>query len=311
MTTKKQLLPAACRVALLLAPVLRLSAQDDTAAVDRLLAQVERATRALSGFRCEASRTNTSATRTATDVAQVAFLRPNFFRSVMKEGGGQRTYTTLSDGQPIYTVREKTYERTGTVSADTGGYHWYHNDLLVLLATGSTAKVFEELPMTPRKRLLPDETWEGESYRGAEFAVEGGYPITYKLYVGKDGLARRLVQTDANNGKPLVFDSQIRALDRTVAQSAADFSFQPGADLDGREAHVSHRARRPALRARSRDRPAKYGTTVLADYASLKPYDVHSCPTNILIDANGRIVHRSSGWNEAALRAALAQLGIK
>jgi hypothetical protein len=69
------------------------SAQDDPAAVDRLLQRAETAARALPGFRCEASRSNISVTRTATDVSQVAFLRPNFFRVVQKEGGGQRTYT--------------------------------------------------------------------------------------------------------------------------------------------------------------------------------------------------------------------------
>ena len=55
----------------------------------------------------------------------------------------------------------------------------------------------------------------------------------------------------------------------------------------------------------------KYGTAMQPDYATLQPYDVHSCPTNILLDAEGRIVFRSTGWDEAALRTALAKLGIK
>jgi len=50
---------------------------------------------------------------------------------------------------------------------------------------------------------------------------------------------------------------------------------------------------------------------MLADYASLQPYNVRACPTNILIDASGKIVYRAAGGNEAALRVALAQLGIK
>ena len=57
-------------------------------------------------------------------------------------------------------------------------------------------------------------------------------------------------------------------------------------------------------------RPAR-GGPMAADYASLQPYDVHECPTNILIDATGKIVYRSSGWNEPELRAALASVGIK
>jgi thiol-disulfide isomerase/thioredoxin len=384
-----------------------------TREADVLLQQVEQATRTLAGFRCEASRSNISATRTATDVAQVTFLRPNFFNVVMKEGGGQRTYSVQSDGQAIYTVMDKTYARSGRVAADASGYHWFHNDLLVLLATGSMARVFEELPMTPRKRVLPDETWEGASYRVVELAIGGGYPITYKLYVGQDGFAHRLVQTDENNGKPLIFDNAIRALEPLTGKTAADFAFNPPADVKERDrgataqrgvAEVAGpptgvvgamatefalptatgervtlaaarqgkkalllnfwfvhcppcRAEHPELEklyTELKDRglgllgiddqdtpedvtkywtgarltfptiltgpryerdPAtgrqKYGTTMLADYASLQPYDVHACPTNILIDAAGRIVFRSSGWNEPELRAALAQLGIK
>jgi len=38
----------------------------------------------------------------------------------------------------------------------------------------------------------------------------------------------------------------------------------------------------------------KYGTAMLADYASLQPYNVHECPTNILINADGQIVYRAS-----------------
>ncbi len=388
-------------------------AQDDTAAVDRLLQAAETAARALPGFRCEASRSNISATRTATDVAQVTFLRPNFFRVVMKEGGGQRTYTTTSDGTSLHLVMDKTYTRAGAVSADTGGYHWFHNDILVLMATGSFAKVFAELPMAPRKRLLPDEAWEGETYRVAELSVGGGYPIIYKLYFAKDGFARRVVQTDENNGKPLTYDSCIRALERTTGQTAADFAFKPAADLKERERGAPGsrgevagagpatgvvgamatefslptltgerltlaaarqgkkalllnfwfvhcppcRAEHPHLERlhqelkgqglavlgiddqdtaadslkywtgakltfptvltgpRYERDPAtgrqKYGTAMLADYASLQPYNVHECPTNILIDASGKIVYRASGWNEAALRTALTQLGIK
>jgi len=84
-----------------------------------LFGQVEAATRALPGFSCEVSRTLTTVTRSSTDVAQVTFLRPNFFKVVMKEGGGSRTYTTLSDGQSMFSVMDKTYARISPVSADT------------------------------------------------------------------------------------------------------------------------------------------------------------------------------------------------
>ena len=40
-------------------------------------------------------------------------------------------------------------------------------------------------------------------------------------------------------------------------------------------------------------------------------YSVDACPTNYLIDAKGKIVYRATGFNEKALRAALASLGIR
>jgi thiol-disulfide isomerase/thioredoxin len=44
----------------------------------------------------------------------------------------------------------------------------------------------------------------------------------------------------------------------------------------------------------------------------LDPYQVHACPTNILIDcATGKVISRLTGWNEAELRATLAGQGIK
>jgi thiol-disulfide isomerase/thioredoxin len=273
--------------------------------------------------------------------------------------------------------------------------------------------MFAELPMVPRKRLLPDETWEGENFRVVELAIAGGYPITYKLYLAADGLARRLVQIDENNGRPLTFDNCLRKFERGAgAVAAADFAFTPAADLKERE-RVSPsgrtataaatktgvvgamatdfslptpdggrisladarkgkkavllnfwfvhcppcRAEHPHLEKLHQELKGKglavlgiddqdtaadslkywtgarltfptvltgpryerdpatgrqrYGTAMLADYASLQPFDVHECPTNILIDDTGRIVYRSSGWNETELRAALAKLGLK
>lgn len=50
----------------------------------------------------------------------------------------------------------------------------------------------------------------------------------------------------------------------------------------------------------------------LPDYASLAPYGVRECPTNILIDtATGKVVYRATEWDETELRKALNKLGVR
>ena len=46
-------------------------------------------------------------------------------------------------------------------------------------------------------------------------------------------------------------------------------------------------------------------------YTLGKAYGVMAYPTNYLVDADGKIVWRSVGFNEEGLRAALANLGLK
>ena len=47
------------------------------------------------------------------------------------------------------------------------------------------------------------------------------------------------------------------------------------------------------------------------EYALAKSYGVEAYPTNYLVDADGKVVFRSVGFNEAGLKAALEKLGIK
>jgi hypothetical protein len=42
-----------------------------------------------------------------------------------------------------------------------------------------------------------------------------------------------------------------------------------------------------------------------------KQYRVDTYPTNFLIDAEGKIVYRSIGFDEAELKAALKKLGVE
>jgi len=48
-----------------------------------------------------------------------------------------------------------------------------------------------------------------------------------------------------------------------------------------------------------------------ADYTLGKAYGVKAYPTNYLIGADGKVLWRGVGFNEGALRGALAEAGIK
>lgn len=55
----------------------------------------------------------------------------------------------------------------------------------------------------------------------------------------------------------------------------------------------------------------QYGGPKMPDYASLTPYGVHECPTNVLLDENMKVVYVGLEWNEAELRNKLSELGVK
>lgn len=46
-------------------------------------------------------------------------------------------------------------------------------------------------------------------------------------------------------------------------------------------------------------------------YGVFKDYGVEAYPTNYLIDANGKVVFRSVGFDEKGLRKAIDELGLK
>ncbi len=54
-----------------------------------------------------------------------------------------------------------------------------------------------------------------------------------------------------------------------------------------------------------------YNGPKLPDWASLMPYGIQEYPTNVLLNAQGEVVYVATGWDEAGLRNALEQLGIK
>ena len=257
--------------------------------------------------------------------------------------------------------------------------------------------------------MLPDENWDGKSYRVIEAKIEGGYPIAYRLFVGPDLLVHRVVHEEENSGRTLKIESTARDILPNPPVKEGEFTFvaaagvkeqsstmplqpgefplvEPGAvavdfslatpsggKLALREALKGHkavllnfwfvhcppcRAEHPKLQKfyeRMRQKglevigiddqdtaeiSAKYlkgaglkfpvvltgprfhtdpktGETdyrgpMMPDYASLAPYGVHSCPTNVLVDsASGKVVYVSQGWNEKELVEALSRLGVR
>lgn len=192
---------------------------------ERLLRQVEAKTRSLKGFSCDftAQRTFTS-TKPGVKPIEVAqrmhfeFKRPNLF-SIVSEG-----YRSVSDGENLYWASKDGY--TETPVSKSFDYHWFNDDLLNILATGSfTAGV--RAPRAPALKMLPDETWAGSRYRVIEANVEGGYPIRYRLYVGDDLLVHRIIHEEAYDGRQTHIDSS--AL--TISSDTGPFSFTHGSEL--------------------------------------------------------------------------------
>lgn len=277
---------------------------------------------------------------------------------------------------------------------------------LLLLVDGSFEKAFE-LPVKPKLSMLPDEEWSGASYHDIDMALEGGFPIEYKIYVGSDNIVHRIVHTESNDQHPFIEDFMLTSFEADPKLDQASFHFAPlpgqklqdmseimkgetplisvGKEaspfslatpggprltltqaLAGKKALLLNfwfvhcppcRAEHPKLEQLYRefkdqgfdilsvddqDTPeavAKYWKGVgptfrtvlsgpmaaidpktgypdyrgpkLPDYASLDPYGVHECPTNILLNAQGEVVYVSTGWDERGLRDALSQLGIK
>lgn len=67
----------------------------------------------------------------------------------------------------------------------------------------------------------------------------------------------------------------------------------------------------PRFRTDPKTGETDYQGPMMPDYASLAPYGIRECPTNILIDTKtGKVVYVASGWDEAGLRKALADLGV-
>jgi len=377
-----------------------------------LLRQVEAKASRLKGFSCDVTAERIYPSAAAghpayhgKDQMHVEFARPNRF--VLDSGEGDGHVHFVSDGKSLYSTYGKTYSK-GEIDPKAQDFHWYHDDLLHLMVTGSFSQAVEA-PRPPILRMLPDQTWEGKSYRVIEAKIEGGYPITYRLFVGSDSFVHRIIHEEENSGRTLSIESWASAIVPNPPLGANHFTFaapagvkeqssamplqpgefpivKPGAvatdftlptpsggklalrdALKGSKAVLLNfwfvhcppcRAEHPHLQKfYEKMRPkgltvigiddqdeaelsAKYlkgaGVTfpvvltgprfhtdpktgqtdyrgpMMPDYASLAPYGIHSCPTNVLIDtASGKVVYVSQEWNEKALEDALTELGLQ
>lgn len=197
----------------------------DPSAAERLLRQAEERMRSLKGFSCDLVRRQTLSPKagTAREVEQrlhIEFTRPNFF--VIEAGKGDLAYRSISDGHNLYWVGKDGY--TETPVEKSFDYHWFSDDLLNLLATGTFVDGVRA-PRTPILKVLPNETWGGANYRVIEAKVGGGYPIAYRVYIGDDRLIHRIVHTEDYDGLRTIVDSSVTSLSPSVRTS---FAFTPG-----------------------------------------------------------------------------------
>jgi len=219
----------------LIALALMASAPDasDKEAV-KLLRQVEAKSKALKSFSCDlqAERIYPSAKADTppyhgVEKVHVEFARPNKF--VLTSTEGDRTSKSVSDGKNLFWVGKDMYTKS-EIDAKARNYHWYHDDLLLLLVTGSFVDAVEA-PRPPVLKMLPDEQWSGATYKVIDAQVGGGYPISYQLYVGSDLLVHRVVHKEMNMGRVLSIESTAPEIVANPAQKSELFTFTPTADL--------------------------------------------------------------------------------
>ncbi|RYG23575.1 TlpA family protein disulfide reductase [bacterium] len=379
---------------------------------EALLRQVEAKASRLKGFACDltAERTYPSARPNTApyhgvERLHVEFSRPNRF--AIDSGEGKSRYRSLSDGTNVFSIGQDSYSKD-KIDAKARDFHWYHDDLLLLMVTGSFAQAVEA-PRSPVLRLLPNATWKGKSYRVLEAKVGGGYPITYRLFVGPDLLVYRIIHEEANSGRTLTIDSSATNIVPNPPQKSGAFAFVPsagqkerssvfplqpgeyplvkpgavatdftlptpsGGKLSLRDAMKESKAvllnfwfvhcppcraehphlqkfyekmkpkglaviaiddqdtaaesakylkgagltfpvvlTGPRFRTDPKTGQPDYQGAMMPDYASLAPYGIRSCPTNVLIDSQtGKVVYLSQAWDEKALEEALAKLGVR
>ncbi len=381
----------------------------------RLLHQVEKKTQSLRGFKFHATDDREylygttagqppRAPYKAESTVELSFLRPNLFSGEEHESNFPGSFRSVSDGKNLYFVNKKAYTKSD-IDPKAANFHWYHNDLLLFYVTGSLDKAIDP-PYPAQKHMLPDETWNGDTYRVIGVHVGGGVPIDYKLYVGQDLLLHRVVHSEKEGDRSFTMDFTLTGLDPNAQLTADNFAFHPDSDLKetppvdyykdnpqikagaiatefnlptpagnrlsvhdvmvGKKAILLNfwfvgcppcRAEHPKLERLycelkdkgfgmiavddqdTADRVAKYlhdakldFPTVLSgpmaaidpktgipnyrgpklpDYASLTPYGIHECPTNVLLDENMKVVYVANEWNEKALREKLRELGIE
>ncbi|HEY3783170.1 MAG TPA: TlpA disulfide reductase family protein [Fimbriimonadaceae bacterium] len=385
------------------------SAPDHAKGADRLVADVETYAKSMKGFSCDSvavrhfPATKNRPAETISENVTVTFLHPNYIIATSKDSNEDRTNKYQSDGKKMYYIGKAAYNQ-GPIDRTSEEWHWFHNDLFLLYVTGSFDKAIEA-PHPPTKKLLPDETWEGNNYHVVEADVVGGYPISYKLYIGDDNVVHRIIHTEFDGGRPFVLDFSVSNFKANPDMTPADFKFKPapgmvaqGGNLPQETPLIAIGATAPAIALPTPEGPrislsealagkkallitfwfvhcppcraehpkldlfyeemkdkglgvlaiddqdsaasvAKYMkeaglhfTTVLSgpmaainpktgypdyrgpklpDYASLVPFGIHWCPTNILLDSNGKVVYEADAWDEMGLRNALESLGVK
>ncbi|HEY3783171.1 MAG TPA: redoxin family protein [Fimbriimonadaceae bacterium] len=198
-----------------------------------LLRSVEDTAKNFHGFHCTllARRIYNSSTGKAPmkmdETLDVTFERPNMFFVTAKDSNAPSSYKQVCDGKNVYFSGGANYSKE-PIDKKAEDFHWYHNDLLIMLVSGSFDKAFE-LPTKPTTTLLDDEDVDGKKCRVIDVALAGGYPIDYKIYVGDDNIVRRILHTETNEGHPLILDFTLQTFEANPDVSMSAFKFAPAA----------------------------------------------------------------------------------
>ncbi len=200
---------------------------------ESLLKKAEFSAKRLQSFHCKLLTSRTYGGRSKgmqiNETLDVTFQRPNKFVVESKESNYPTVAREISDGKNVYYVNEKNYSK-GPIDHEAKDFHWYHNDLLLTLVTGSFDEAME-FPFKPTVKQLPDDQWNGESYHVVDVAVAGGYPIDYKIYLDDSNMIHRIIHTEEENGKVYFGeDVQLQQFEKNPAVDATAFSFTPNAN---------------------------------------------------------------------------------
>jgi len=223
-----------------------LTASPDANAV---ISKIESTARSLHGFKCHLDTVRTySGGKNPFKIEEtldVTYVKPNRFAITAKDTNEKEPSACLTDGQSMYYSSRLGYSKEPGLK-NVEDFHWYHNDFLLLLVTGSFTKGME-FPVRPKASIQPDADWNGKSYHVLDLALGGGYPIDYKVYYDDDNIVRRILHTELDEHHPFIEDVSVVDFAANPSVDASVFHFTPSAGQKPFDESLYRRAEVPLI----------------------------------------------------------------